>query len=78
MTIQTSLAEELLGLQYPDDRFLSLLGHDGELDPAFLDVKNRIGGVALGKDDLTFLIFRNRLSIANLGEKGRGIKFLSC
>ena len=30
-----------------DDRFLALLGNDGELRLAFLDVEDRIAGVAL-------------------------------
>ena len=40
------------GSQDRDDRFLALLGDDGDLDLALLDVEDRIGGIALREDDL--------------------------
>ena len=42
MAIQTSFAEKLTWFQDGDYRFLALLGNDGELDLALLDVKNRV------------------------------------
>jgi hypothetical protein len=39
MAIQTSFAEKLARFQNGDHRFLALLGNDGELDLALLDVK---------------------------------------
>ena len=44
---KTSLAEEIVGTENCDDRFLALLGNDGELRLAFLDVEDRIARVAL-------------------------------
>jgi hypothetical protein len=42
MTVETPLAKELTRAQDSDDCFLALLGNDGELDLAILDVKNRV------------------------------------
>jgi hypothetical protein len=42
MAIQTSFAKKLTWLQDCDHRFLAMLGNDGELDLALLDVKNRV------------------------------------
>jgi hypothetical protein len=39
MAIQTSFAKKVTGPQDCNDRFLALLGNDGELDLALLDVK---------------------------------------
>ena len=52
MAIEAALAEELARFQNSDDRFLALLGNDCELDPALLNVKNRIRRLALREDDL--------------------------
>src|SRR5436190_1381909 len=49
---KTSLAKEITGAQHGEDRFLPLLGQDLQLDPALLDVEDRIGGVSLREDDL--------------------------
>ena len=39
MPIETSFAEKVAGSQNCDDGFFAMLGKDGELDLAFLDVK---------------------------------------
>jgi hypothetical protein len=44
---QTSFAEEIIRTKNRDDRFLALLGNDGELGLAFLDVEDRLASVAL-------------------------------
>jgi len=48
------------GFQKADDGFLALLGHNGHLDLARLNIKNSIGFVALGVDDpvVTILLYR--------------------
>src|SRR6476619_8642816 len=74
MAIQTSLAEKVTWSQDCNDRFLALLGNDGELDLAFLDVKNRVRGLSLRKNNLILPIFGYRFSLAHLGEKYFGIK----
>jgi hypothetical protein len=61
VTVHAALAEELPGLQNRNDGFLALLGKDRELDPAFLNVKHRIRGVALLEHMLVLLEFENRL-----------------
>ncbi len=44
---KTCLAEELVRTENCDNRFLAVLGNDGELHLAFLDVEHRIAGGAL-------------------------------
>ena len=66
---KTSLAEEFVRTEDCDDRFLALLGNDGELHLAFLDVEDRIGRVALRKDDLAFAVFADAPAIPDAGEK---------
>jgi hypothetical protein len=53
---QASLAAKIPGSKQSDDRFLAMLGNHGDLDLALLDVKNRIRGRALRKDDLIFAV----------------------
>jgi hypothetical protein len=52
MAIQTSFAKEVTWPQDCNHRFLALLGNDGELDLALLDVKNRVRGLSLRKKQL--------------------------
>ena len=52
MAIEAALAEELTRLQNSNYRFLALLGYDGELDLALLNVKNRIRRISLLEDVL--------------------------
>src|ERR1700716_2797209 len=74
MTIQTPLAKKVTRSQNCDHRFLALLGNDGELDLALLNIKDRISDLALRKNNLVRPIFRYRLSLAHFGEKCFGIK----
>jgi hypothetical protein len=74
MAIETAFAKKVTGSQDSDDRFLALLGNDGKLDLALLDVKDRVAGVPLWEDDLILPIFRYCLSFAHLGEKYLRIK----
>src|ERR1700724_1444887 len=74
MAIQTSFAKKLTWFQDCDHRFLALLGNDGELDLALLDVENRVRDLSLSKNDLILPIFGYRFSLAHLGEKFFGIE----
>jgi len=74
MAIEAPLAEELARLQNPDDCFLPLLGHDGELDTTALNVKDRIRRVSLREDVLTSLKFQDGFACPYLCEKGLGIE----
>src|SRR6184192_2913585 len=74
MAIQTSFAEKVTWSQDCNHRFLALLGNDGELDLALLDVKNRVRDLSLRKNNLILPVFGYRFSLANLGKKFFGIK----
>jgi hypothetical protein len=54
----------------------SLLGYDNNLDPAFLNVKNRVRHVTLGENDLILAKFNNGFPLAYSGEKFLGVKSL--
>jgi hypothetical protein len=56
--IQTALAKKVTSSENCDDGFLSVFGNDGDFDRAVYDVKNGIGGVALGVDSLMLVVFR--------------------
>jgi hypothetical protein len=62
LTVQTSLTKKLPVFQNADDGFLALLGHNGHLDVARLNVKNSIGFVTLGVNDPVFTILLYRFS----------------
>jgi hypothetical protein len=47
MAIQTSFAKKMTGPQDCNHRFLALLGNDGELDFALLNVKDRARNLTL-------------------------------
>jgi hypothetical protein len=47
-----------------------LLGNDGDLRLAFLDVEDRVGGIALRENDLVLAEPINAAALADLGEKG--------
>jgi hypothetical protein len=68
------LTKELSGFQYPDHRLLAQLGQDSHLDLAFLNVKHRVGDIALREHVLVLVKFQYRLSGSNFGEKDRSIK----
>src|SRR6266478_7214904 len=74
MAIQTSFAKKVTWSQDCNDGFLALLGNDGELDLALLDVKNRVRDLSLRKNNLILPIFGYRFSVAHFGEKYFGIK----
>src|SRR6202162_418582 len=74
MAIETSFAEKLTWFQDGDHRFLALLGNDGELDLALLDVKNRVRDLSLRENNLILPVFGYRFSLAHLGEKPFGIE----
>jgi len=71
---EASLSEEISGSQNGDDGFFALLGNDGELDSAFLNIKERIGGVALGENRLILTVGGDSSPFADLGQKGLGIE----
>ena len=66
---KTSLAEKLVRSKDGDDGFLALLGNDGELRLAFLDVEDRIAWIALRKDDLALAILADAAAVPDTGEK---------
>jgi len=49
-----ALTQKIGGAQQGNGRFFSAFGNYSELDPALLDVKDRIGALALGKHRLVF------------------------
>src|SRR4030095_16263049 len=69
LAIQTSFAKKVTWSQDGNHRFLALLGNDGELDLALLDVKNRVRNLSLRKNNLILPIFGYRFSLARLGKK---------
>ena len=52
MAIQTSFAKKMTGSYDCNHRLLALLGNDGQLDVASLNVKDRVRRVSLGEDNL--------------------------
>jgi len=74
MTVHAAFAEELPGPENSDHRFLALLGQHDNLEPAFLNVENRVGDVALRKHVLILAKFQYRLARADLGEKDLSVK----
>src|ERR1700731_2844779 len=67
MAVQTSFAQELTWSQNCNHRFLALLGNDGELDLAFLNVKNRVRDLSLRENDLILPEFGDRFPLAHGG-----------
>src|SRR5580704_1204807 len=76
MTIHAAYTEELAGLQNRDHGFLALLGHDGELDPTFLNVKHRVSDVALLENELILVKFEDRFPGSDFAEKNLRIKLV--
>ena len=74
MAIETSFTEELLRFKYSDDRFLTLIGSNNTFNLAFLNVKDRVGEVSLGKNGLTLPIVQYRFPLTDFGEKFFGIE----
>ena len=52
MAIEASFAKKVAGTQDRNDCFLALLGNDGELDLALLDVENRVRDLSLRENNL--------------------------
>jgi hypothetical protein len=74
--IHAAFAKELAGSQNADYCFLALFGYDNNLDPAFLNIKNRARPVALCENYLILAKFNDSFPLAYLGEKVLGIKNL--
>jgi hypothetical protein len=74
MAIQASFPEEVTGPEDGDDGLLALRRDDGELDPALLDVENRVCRLSLRENDVLLAIAGNRLAVADIGEKSLGIE----
>ena len=60
--MQTSLAKKLPSFQKADDGLFALLGNNGHLDLARLDVKNLVGLFTLGVYDAAFTVRQYRFS----------------
>ena len=56
LAYQTALAEKFIGDQHGDDGFFALVGNDGQLDLAFLEIEYGIRGIALRIHHLAFVI----------------------
>ena len=74
MTVHAAFAKELAGAENPDHRLFALFGYDNNLDPAFLNIKDRVCHVSLGEDDLVFAKFKYGFPLAHDGEKLLGIE----
>src|SRR5580692_2581412 len=72
---QAAFTEEVACAEYCDDGLFAGLRHDGNLDLAFLDMKDRVGRIALRENDFTLLEIREGASPAVLGEKRSDTKF---
>src|SRR5947208_6669541 len=66
---QASFAAKFIGPEDCNHGLLAVLGNDGELDLAFLDVKNAIRDVPLREDFLILAIYGNHSSLANFGKE---------
>jgi hypothetical protein len=66
---QAAFAEELIRTEDGDDGFLALLGLDHELDPAFMDVEDRVRRTCLREDDGILGIVGDRATVIDGGEK---------
>jgi hypothetical protein len=69
LPIQTTFAKKLCSAQYADDYFFALLGNNGHLDRARLDVENPISLFALGVDGPAFAVLLYRFSGPDFGQK---------
>src|ERR1700745_3031315 len=74
LAVETTFAEELIGSDNSDNRFLALIGCDDDFDLAFLKVEDGIRAIALGEDDLFLAEFRYVFPGPHLGEKHFGIE----
>ena len=65
--------KEAAALQNGHDSFFALLGHDGELDLAGLNVEHGIRCIPLRKDQLTLAGLQQRFAVANFARKVWGL-----
>ena len=72
--VHAAFAKKLARPQNADHRFFALFRYDNNLDPAFLNIKNRVRHIPLGENDLILAKFDNGFPLAELGEKFLGIK----
>src|ERR1039458_2598643 len=78
MAVQAALAEELPGLENPDNRFLALLGQHYNLDATFLDVEDLVRRLSLLEHGFVLVEGRHGLSLADLRKEGLRVKFIRC
>jgi hypothetical protein len=71
---ETRFTKKTRWVQNRDHRFFALLGHNGQLDLAILDIEDGIRRIPLGKNNVLLLGRENRLSATDLGEEGLEIK----
>ena len=76
MAVHAAFAKELACSQNADYRFLALFRYDNNLDPALLNIEDRVCRISLGENDLILAKFNNGFPLAHLGEKFLGIKSL--
>jgi hypothetical protein len=75
MTIQASFAKKMTRSHECNHRLFALLGKDGQLDLAFLNVKNCARKFSLQEDNFIRPVPCNGLSFSCLKEKFFGIKY---
>src|ERR1041384_4588614 len=66
---KASFAEESTRSENRNDRFLALLGNDGHLRLAFLHVEDRVGGIALGENDLVLVEPLDAAALSDFGDE---------
>ena len=74
LTGKTSLAEEIAGPEERDDTLLALIGDDGELNPAGLDIVDCVGRVALAEDDILRIQLRIGSETGKADSNNRRVK----
>jgi hypothetical protein len=69
---ETRFTKKTRRLQNRDHRFCDLLGHDGQLDLASLDLEDGIRCIPLRQNNVLLLGLDNCFAAADLGEKDLG------
>jgi hypothetical protein len=72
---EAGFTEKIPALQNPDDGFFALGGDDSEFDQALQDIKHSTCRIPLGKKNLVFAALQSHSTLADLFEKGPGIKW---
>src|SRR5579871_3637792 len=70
LACDATFAAEFIRPKDGDHCFLALCGIDGHLHLSVADINDRIGGIALRKDDLIHLMLGDGPPPVSLGEKG--------